>query len=192
MVDRVVALVVSVLCVGGLTACSTPASAPEPVAQTASAAPTPTPTPTPTPATGVVFENIPAMGIDETHVWSALNKFENAYWRTLTSNEPSTEMNFSISTAVDDALAQLATRNAGAGQTVGGALHARIGDIVVGDGTATGTICNDFRETTFATPTGTSTAADVGIGEPILSSFTLTQYSEGVWTVQTVEAAGSC
>jgi hypothetical protein len=62
--------------------------------------------------------------------------------------------------------------------------------VVDGD-TATGTVCDDYRDATFADATKTYTPAEAGLAEPRYETVTLTRAGDR-WIVAKSEVSGSC
>ena len=201
--NRVVSGVVLVLSVACLVSC-TP-SAPEPtLAPTASTTPEPTPTPTPTPTSevqdlsdpdlGIVFEQVPDLTGDAAAVYNTLATYEVEYWRMMTTNQVSPAFSVLASAEIQARIQQIAATNAAIeGGTIGGVFRAQVGEVTVDGDTATSTLCDDYRDVTFADPQGTYTPEQAGFGEPRLAKLTLTRIAaESRWLIQTSETLGTC
>lgn len=196
--------VLTVLVAGALllTGCTSPApeSGDPTPSVTPSATPTPTPEPSPTdgiqvhsdPATGIVFEDVPDLTGDEAAVYNWIATHQNAFWETLRTNKVSATYASMSSTEVQDTAARIAANNASNGVRIGGEFHTRISDIVVTGDTATGLVCDDFRQATFTTDAGEFTAEDVQQNVPERGRLELLRLENGVWYVNRVVGEGTC
>lgn len=183
-------------------ACSSGAA--EPPGLTASptvSSPSPEPSPTPDadgileqsqPELGIVLEDPPALTGVEADVYDGVALYMKAYWTTMTTNEASPMFELLASPELQEAMRAMAARNAGNALDIGGTYRVRITDVTVtGEGEATAAVCSDYRETTFADPDGQYTPAEVDMGEPAGTAFTLSHLG-GAWRVQTSEGTGPC
>ncbi|WP_456789189.1 hypothetical protein [Cellulomonas sp. P5_C5] len=203
---RVHVIAVSALCALLLAGCTSGGN--EPTGLTASptkpaktAAPTPTATATATaggvkdlsdPELGIVFEDVPVLEGDAADVYNWIATYNKEYWRTLTTNSLSPAASILASAEVRARLQQIAENNAADQAVVGGVLHSRISNIVVDGDTATGTICDDYRDATFADVNGTYTPEEAGFGGTPHKTLTLTREAEDRWIVGKSEVEGTC
>ena len=200
--NRIHMIVGSAMCALVLAGCTSEATEPPgPTASpTASESATPTPTPTPTqfqeqsdPELGIVFEDAPVLEGDAADVYNWIATYNKEYWRTMTTNTLSPAFSILASPEVQATMQQVADTNTNIQGSVGGVLHSRIGDIVVNGGTATGTVCDNYRDVTFTDPNGSYTPTDVGFGTPRHKTLTLTRIAaEARWMVLTSVVEGTC
>lgn len=193
------ALLTGTLLLTGCTPSDEPTATAAPT-PTATSTPTPAPSPTPTdgiqvhsdPNTGIVFEDVPDLTGDEAEVYNWIAMHQNAFWDTLRTNQVSSMYAPLASAEVQEIAAGIAADNSANGVRIGGEFHTRISDIVVSGDTATGKVCDDFRQATFTTDAGEFTAADVQLDVPERGTVELLRRGEGAWYVTRVTGDGTC
>ena len=174
---------------------------------TASATPSPTPSAEPTelpeelgvvfdlsdPELGIVFEDTPTeLTGDAADVHNAIALFTREVWRSVVTHVVSPVIREMASAEVIEALEADAETNEATGSIFGGVHRATITDIRVDGDTATGSVCRDYQDGTFANAEAEYTPDEAGFGEPRLYTHTLANLGGGVWRVQSTERAGTC
>ena len=197
------ALVVAALLL--LTACSSPAVEPPGLTAPPTTSSTPTPTPAPTngiqvhsdPATGIVFQDEPTLTGDEAEVYNWVAIYQNAFWETLRTNEPSSVFTSNASTEVQETMQRIAANNAASGVTIGGTYTTWIRDIGIstdeqsGTTTALATVCDDFRQATYTVGEESFTSEEVGTHIPQRNRYELLRVGDD-WYFNRVIADGTC
>jgi hypothetical protein len=196
---RIAGLLLATALTAGCTTTAEDPTTPTPTATTRAATPTPTPTPTggaqnPTdPTLGIVFAPAPDLQGDEADVYNLIAAFEHESWSTMKANKvspgfaviASAEVQAQVQSAVDTTVQH--------GAVFGGVRHELIGSIVVNGDTASGSVCRDYAEATFADATRTYTPAEAGFGQPFLIEMTLARdRASGLWKVMTMKENGTC
>ncbi|GEK22314.1 hypothetical protein [Cellulomonas xylanilytica] len=205
---RVPVVAVSAACALLLVGCTSGGNEPagltaSPTTAATSAASTPTPTSTAAPTAGVVkdlsdpelgiiFENVPALEGDAADVYNWIATYNKEYWRTLTTNQVSPAASILASAEVQARLKEIASNNSASQAAVGGVLHSRISEIAVDGDTATGVVCDDYRDATFADVDGTYTPEEAGFGGVPRKTLTMIREADGRWTVAQSQVEGTC
>lgn len=198
---RINVVVVSAACALLLAGCTSAPAGPPGLTASPTTSTTAAPTPTEDegvedlsdPELGIVFEDAPELEGDAADVYNWIATYDKEYWRTMTTNEVSPAFSLLASAEVQAKMAQIAETNRNIQGTIAGVLHSRVGNIVVDGDTATGSVCDDYRDVTFADPNGSYTPAEAGFGEPRNEKVTLTRVAaEDRWIVVSSEVEGTC
>ncbi len=145
------------------------------------------------PELGIVFEDVPTgLTGDAADVHNAIALFTREVWRSVVTHVVSPVIYEMASAEVIGALEADAETNEATGSIFGGVHRATITDIRVDGDTATGSVCRDYRDGTFANAEAEYTPDEAGFGEPRLYTHTLVNLGGGVWRVQSTERAGTC
>jgi hypothetical protein len=146
------------------------------------------------PELGIAFDDVPDLTGDEADVYNWIATFEQEYWRTLMTNTVSPGLEMFTSPEIQARVEEIAANNTADQSVWGGVFHVRIADIAVAGDTATGTICDDFRQTTVDEPGGPVALEARNHQVPRLSRLDLVRNpaGEGLWTVQSGEVMGEC
>jgi len=179
--------------------CASEAVEPPGLEATVAAEPTPTPSPTPAgavlepsdPDLGIVFEDVPQLEGEQVDVYNTVAAYQKEYWRMMRTNELSPGFDIVASPELRTMMQGVATQNADQQLTLGGVFHTSIGAVVVEGGTATVTVCDDYREVTGTDPAGTYTSQEIGL-ENLASQLTLGPSVGDAWIVLTGSPAGAC
>ena len=204
--SRVTGMVALAMCAGALIGCSTqePAASPSTPAPVASASATPTPTPEPEPAPtevvetsdpdlGIVLNENPGLTGAEAEVYNWVAAYETEFWRSLTTNTVSTGVSLMASPELEAGFESMVQANVAAGTHYTGTIRFTIDSIVVTDGTATASVCQDFSQVSSVHDDRTFTAEEAGIAQPQSRAMTLVGIpAESRWIVQTEAAGGPC
>lgn len=200
---RINVVVVSAACALLLAGCTSAPSGPPGLTASPTTSETAAPTPAPTedegvddlsdPELGIVFEDIPELEGDAADVYNWIATYNKEYWRTLTTNTVSPAFGVLASAEVQARMQQIADKNTSIQGTIGGVLHSSISNVVVDGDSASGMVCDDFREATFADPTRSYTPEEAGFGDRASVKVTLARVSaEDRWTIATTTVEGTC
>ncbi|SFK57177.1 hypothetical protein, partial [Cellulomonas sp. KH9] len=143
------------------------------------------------PDLGIVFEDVPQLEGEQVDVYNTVAYFQKEYWRMMRTNELSPGFDIVASPELRTMMQGVATQNADQQLTLGGVFHTSIGAVVVEGGTATVTVCDDYREVTGTDPAGTYTSQEIGL-ENLASQLTLGPSVGDAWIVLTGSPAGAC
>jgi len=195
--SRVGALLVVITLMTGCTSTAKDPTGPTPTPTVKSPSPTPTPTDGPAdlsdPELGIVFETAPDLHGDAADAYDIIALFEHESWSTMTTHQISSMFSTIASTEVQAQIQTAEDWSAEHGAVYGGVLHVRVDNIVVNGDTASGSVCENYADATFADTTRTYTPEEAGFGQPWLMNMTLTRVSpEGLWRVMTIKENGTC